>query len=368
MAPTADSGRGATVAPVLRELFIDGCRLTDDSDCWVVAEIGHNHQGDVERCKELFSAAKSAGADAVKLQKRDNPRLFTREAFDRLYDNENSFGLTYGEHREHLEFGRPEYEELKAFAAELGITFFATAFDFPSVDFLADLGVPAIKIASGDLKTTQLLEYAAKVGVPLIVSTGGATMEDVRRAVDTISPINPSLALMQCTAGYPPEYEELDLRVIQTYRDSFPNTVIGYSGHDSGIAMSLLAYALGARVVEKHFTLNRAMKGTDHAFSLEPGGMRKLVRDLRRARVALGSAEKIQHPSEVEPLVKMGKKIVAARDLAAGEVLSLRDVEYRSPGDGLPPYAVDQVIGRRLRTAVGAETSITGDLLDPPET
>lgn len=350
-----------------RELTIDGRRIADDTDCWVIAEIGHNHQGDVEKCMRLFDAAKDAGVDAVKLQKRDNQRLFTREAYNRLYDNENSFGLTYGEHRDALEFGRGEYRALQAYAKELGITFFATAFDFPSIDFLADLGVPAIKIASGDLKSTPLLEYAAKVGVPLVVSTGGATMDDVRRAYDTIGAVNPDFTLLQCTAGYPPEYEELDLRVIGTYRESFPDTVIGYSGHDSGIAMALLAYALGGRVVEKHFTLNRAMKGTDHAFSLEPIGLKKLVRDLRRARIALGSAEKVQHPSEVAPLVKMGKKIVAARALPAGHVLAADDVELKSPGDGLPPFELGRVVGRALRQPVDTDETIWFETLEPPE-
>ena len=347
-----------------RDLIIDGTPIADDTDCWVIAEIGHNHQGSVEKCKALFDAAKESGASAVKLQKRDNRSLYTREAFDRPYDHENSFGTTYGEHREFLELGWDEYQELKQYAKELDITFFATAFDVPSVDFLAELDVPAIKIASGDLKSVYLLEYAARLGKPLIVSTGVATIDDVQRAYDTIMPINPQLCLLQCTAAYPPEFDQLDLRVIETFRQRFPDVVIGFSSHDSGIAMATVAYTLGARVVEKHFTLNRALKGTDHAFSLEPVGMRKLVRDLRRARVAMGTGEKRIHPNEVSAGVKMGKKIVSRHDLAPGQVLELKDVAMKSPGDGLSPDYLSDVLGRTVQQPLFADDAITYDVLD----
>jgi sialic acid synthase len=350
-----------------RELEIDGRRVADDTDCYVIAEIGHNHQGDVEQCEALFRAAKEAGASAVKLQKRDNRLLFTQDAFDQPYDNENSFGRTYGEHRDALEFSWDEYQHLKQYAKELDITFFATAFDLPSVDFLGELDVPAIKIASGDLRSTFLLEYAARLQKPMVVSTGAASMDDVRRAVGAILPINPRLALLQCTAGYPPDYGELDLRVIETYSDAFPDVVVGYSGHDSGIAMATVAYVLGARVVEKHFTLNRAMKGTDHAFSLEPVGLRKLVRDLQRTRTALGTGEKRTYESEARPLVKMGKKIVARHDLPAGTIVTTQDLAMKSPGDGLWPYQVDEVVGRRLLVSLRADEALRLDALEPAD-
>ena len=155
----------------------------------------------------------------------------------------------------------------------------------------------------------------------MIVSTGGALLEDVQRAYDTIMPINPQLAILQCTAGYPAAFEELDLRVIATYRERFPGAVIGFSSHDNGIAMPVAAYMLGARIVEKHFTLNRAMKGTDHAFSLEPVGLRKMVRDLERTYKAMGDGSKKIYDSEKAPIVKMGKSLVVARDLPSGHVL-----------------------------------------------
>lgn len=332
-----------------RELKIDGKLINDASDCWVIAEIGHNHQGDVEQCKTMFLRAKEAGCDSVKLQKRDNRSLFTKEMYDSAYASENAYGATYGAHREALEFGKAQYQELQAYAKEIGITFFSTAFDFASADFLADLNMPVYKLASGDLTNTPFLKYVAKIGKPMILSTGGGRMEDVRRAYDAVKPINSQFAILQCTAGYPPKFEELNLRVIESFRREFPDVVIGLSSHDSGIAMALVGYVLGARIVEKHFTLNRAMKGTDHAFSLEKPGMEKMIRDLRRARIALGDGVKVQYPSEEKPLLKMAKKLVAASDLKAGHVVTAADIAIRSPNDGLAPYNFDALLGKKLK-------------------
>jgi N-acetylneuraminate synthase/sialic acid synthase len=337
--------------------------IGDATQCYVIAEIGHNHQGSLERARELFREAKLAGAHAVKLQKRHNRGLYTRAAYDKPYDNENSFGSTYGEHREFLEFEHKEYAELQAYAKELGVDFFATAFDIQSADFLNGLDVPAFKIASGDLKSTPLLQHVARMGKPMIISTGGALIDDVQRAYDTVMPINPQLAILQCTAGYPAAFEELDLRVISTYRERFPGAVIGFSSHDNGIAMPVAAYMLGARIVEKHFTLNRAMKGTDHAFSLEPVGLRKMVRDLDRTFKAMGDGQKKIYESERAPIVKMGKSLVVARDLPAGHLLTASDIVMKSPGGGIPPYELDKVLGMVTTKALHEDDFLSFDVL-----
>jgi sialic acid synthase len=347
-----------------RTLQIESTQIHDAGDCYVIAEIGHNHQGNLETAKELFRAAKECGVNAVKLQKRDNRSLYTREMYNKPYDNENSFGATYGQHREFLEFGMSEYKELQRFASELGLTFFATAFDFRSADFLAELNAPAFKIASGDLRNIPLLKYVAGFQKPVIVSTGGGTIDDVQRAYDAVMPINSQLAILQCTAGYPCAFEEMNLRVITSFRERFPDIVIGLSSHDSGIAMVVAAYILGARIIEKHFTLNRAMKGTDHAFSLERGGMRRVVRDLKRVRVALGDGLKSTYQSEVAPLLKMGKKLVAAVDLPANHVLRREDIAIKSPSDGLPPYELDRVIGKVTRRPLKEDENIAIEDLD----
>jgi sialic acid synthase len=332
----------------MRSLTIDNFEISDGSDCYVIAEIGHNHQGDLEKCRSLFKAAKETGANAVKLQKRDNRSLFTKAMYDQPYESENAFAPTYGAHREFLEFGREQYLELKKAAAEIGITFFATAFDIPSADFLADLDMPAYKLASADLKNVPLLRHVAKFGKPMIISTGGATLDDVRHAYGLLKPLNSQVAILQCTASYPCEAESLNLRVIETFRREFPDAVIGLSGHDNGIAMAVVAYTLGARIVEKHFTLNRSWKGTDQAFSLAPDGMRRMVRDLHRAHVAMGDGVKRVLPEEEAPLKKMTKKLVAARRLVAGQKVAATDIAIKSPGDGLNPSHFDALVGRTL--------------------
>ena len=347
---------------------MNGRRIADDEPAFVVAEIGHNHQGDLEKAKALVHAAKECGCDAAKLQKRDNRTLYTRELYEAPYDNEHSFGATYGEHREALELSAAEWLELREFSREEGITLFGTVFDEASANLLAELDVPAFKIASADLVNTPLLRVVAALGKPIFLSTGGGTIADVERAVDTILPVNSQLCVMQCTAAYPVESEELHLRVIETYRERFPDVVIGLSDHQNGIAMALVAYMLGARVVEKHFTLNHAWKGSDHAYSLMPEGMRRLVRDLHRIPGALGSAEKQRLPNEDKPLEKMGKKLVAARELPAGHVLEPGDVVARSPADGgLPAYELDRILGKPLLRSLSFEQQIELEDVDLAE-
>lgn len=349
-----------------RSLTVGSTTITDESDCYVIAEIGHNHQGSLEKAKALITAAAESGANAVKTQKRDNRSLYVQSMYDKPYDSENSFGATYGEHREALEFGRHEYEELLKHSEAHGVDFFATAFDFRSADFLQDLNVPAYKLASGDLKNTPLLKYVAKFKKPMIISTGGATLDDIRRAFDAVMPINPQICILQCTAAYPAEAEDLRLRVISTLRSEFPEATVGLSDHYNGISMAVVAYVLGARVIEKHFTLNHTWKGTDQAFSLEPVGFSKMVRDLRRTRVSLGDGKKYVLPNETAPLVKMGKTLVAARALPIGHVLTEADIAIKSPAGGMPPYEIERLIGKRLNRAVDGDHSFQlSDVAEP---
>jgi sialic acid synthase len=348
-----------------RELKIGKHVINDKSPCYVIAEIGHNHKGDVEVCKKLFDAAKDAGAHAVKLQKRNNITMYTKAMYDQPYASENAYGPTYGTHRDALEFNFDQYAELKAYAEKLDITFFSTAFDVESADFCEKLDLPAYKIASGDLKSIPLLRHIAKKGKPIIFSTGGGTMEDVVRAFEAIYPINKQVAILQCTASYPANYEELNLNVITTFREKFPDTVIGLSAHDNGISMSVGAYVLGARIVEKHFTLNRTWKGTDHAFSLEPIGLQKMCRDLERIRVALGSPIKETLPGEKSPLMKMGKKVVTSKALKAGHIIQESDLCLKSPADGLSPILYDKVLGQKLTKDLPQEGDLSLDILQP---
>ncbi|MFH0732481.1 MAG: N-acetylneuraminate synthase family protein [Candidatus Omnitrophota bacterium] len=318
-----------------------------NSECFVIAEIGHNHQGSVDVAKSLMKEAAACGVNAVKLQKRDVKNLYIKSMYAKPYDNENSFGSTYGEHREFLEFGLDEYIELKKYAEALGLIFFATAFDFQSLDFLERLGVPLHKIASADIRTIPLIEEIAKTKKPVIFSTGSSTLDDVRRAYETIRKHNDQVCVMQCTTAYPAEYDELDLNVVATYKKEFPEAIIGYSGHDTGILAPIIAYLLGARIIEKHFTLNRTMKGTDHKFSLEPAGMRKVIRDLRRVNASLGSPVKRIFDTEKDPMMKMAKSIVTRRSLGRNSVIKADDILFKSPGGGIPPFKAGEIIGRK---------------------
>lgn len=339
------------------ELKLDKVRRNSTS-AFVIAEIGHNHQGSVEQARAMFLAAKESGANAVKLQKRNNRTLFVKELYNQPYDNENSYGATYGEHREALEFSREQYIELQNYANELNLMMFATPFDFESVDFLSDLNMPAYKIASADLNNTPLQKYIAKLGKPIFLSTGGGTIQDIHRACDAILPLNSQLCILHCTASYPANVEDMNLNVIPFLMKEFPGQVIGLSDHENGIDAASIAYMLGARVFEKHFTLNRALRGTDHSFSLEPEGLRKLIRNLKRIPILLGNGEKKLLESERNPLKKMSKSLVARKHLPAGHILTERDVALKSPSGGLPPYELENVIGKTLKAPLNEDEKI----------
>jgi sialic acid synthase len=350
----------------VRELVVDGKVIARDGPAYVIAEIGNNHQGDLEKAKALIHAAKECGVDAVKFQKRENRVLFTRAYYDAPYDNENSYGPTYGEHREFLELPKSDWFELSRYSREEGLAFVSAAFDEPSADLMADLDVDGFKFASGDLLNVPFLRHVAEKGKPMFLSTGGGTLEDIDRAVDAILARNEQLCVLHCTAAYPADVEDLNLAVITTLRERYPELVIGLSDHHNGIAMAPVAFMLGARVFEKHFTLNHAWKGTDHAYSLMPDGMRRFVRDLHRVPVALGDGVKRRLPSEERPLEKMGKKLVASRALPAGHVLSPGDLVAKSPADGgLPPYELDDLIGRGLARPLAEEQAVLADDLEP---
>ena len=287
----------------MRELTLDGRRIADDEPCYVIAEIGNNHGGDLKTAVDLVRTAAHCGASACKFQKRDNATLYSQALLNAPYVNENSFGHTYGEHRAALELSGDGLRVVGAAALSAGIASFATAFDEASADLLAELSAPAFKLASGGLTDLPLIRHVAAFGKPVILSTGGGTVADIDRAVEALGSC--PHAILHCTASYPLKPEEANLRVIGTLRQRYPDTVIGWSSHHPGIALSLVAYALGARILEHHFTMNRAWKGTDHAFSLEPKGLQTLVEDLEKTRRALGDGVKVFYDSERGPIAKM---------------------------------------------------------------
>lgn len=269
---------------------------------YVIAEIGLNHNGDVDIAKKLIDVAARAGADAVKFQKR-TPEISTPEHM-RDVPRETPWGvMSYLDYRRRVEFGRDEYVEIGDHATMLGLDWFASPWDVPSVDFLEDLNVVAHKVASASLTDTELLVRLRETGKPVILSTGMSTIEQIDRALDTLG--TDRVVLMHATSTYPLEPEEANLRVIATLRDRYPGVPVGYSGHERGLQISLAAVAIGAVAVERHITLDRTMWGSDHAASLEPTGLEHLVRDIRVIERATGDGVKRVFDSERAPMAKL---------------------------------------------------------------
>ena len=333
---------------------IHNTTITRNGPAYLIGELGSNHLGDVKRALQMMSTLKAAGFHAAKLQKRTNKEMYTRKLLAQPYEGYNSYGKTYAEHRRALEFGRAEFKELMDWGEEIDLDLFATAFDFSAANFLEGLNMPAYKIASGDIVNTPLLKHVAAYGKPMFVSTGGATMDDVKRAYDVIMPINEQLCIMHCTASYPcppvgDSYEVFNMRAIRVLRDTFHKITIGFSDHQNGISLGPVGLAFGARVFEKHVTFDRAAKGTDHPFSLEPVGQRKYARDIQRAYEALGTGKKEMYGCEKGPLRKMAKSIVAKSDILSGTVLTMNDIAFKCPAGGLEPYHVYDMLGQKTK-------------------
>lgn len=331
----------------------------NNPNSFVIAEIGHNHKGSLQIAKKLFYEAKKSGASAVKLQKRDNKKLYTEKFYNLPYQHRNSYGSTYGKHRDFLEFSYPQFKELKKFAKKININFICTPFDEPSVDFLEKVNLDGYKIASADLTNTPLQIKIARTKKPIFLSTGGGNYEDIKRAYRTITKINKQLIILHCTASYPSELKDMNLNVIKILKKKFPKNLIGLSDHENGIDAASVAYMLGARVFEKHFTLDRSWKGTDHSFSLEPQGLEKLIRNLKRIPILLGSKEKKLLKSEIEPLRKMQKSIVASKNIKKGSKIIIQDLSFKSPGGGLKPYEYKKILNKRVNKNIDKDSLIT---------
>lgn len=275
--------------------------ISDNSPVYVIAEIGLNHNGDVEIAKKLIDVAAAAGAQAVKFQKR-TPEIATPEHMKQT-PRETPWGtMTYLDYRYRVEFEKPEYTEIAAYAAEKGVDWFASPWDEPSVDFLEEMGVTTHKVASASVTDLGLLRKLAATGKPIILSTGMSTIEQIDTAVETLGTGN--LVLMHATSTYPLPAAEANLRTIHTLKDRY-QVPVGYSGHEPGLQISIAAVALGAVAVERHVTLDRTMWGSDHAASLEPHGFSTLLRDIRILEEALGDGVKRVFPGELAPLSKL---------------------------------------------------------------
>jgi len=285
-----------------REIKIGDRLVGDGHPTYIVAEIGINHNGSVDIAKLLIDAAIKAGVDAVKFQKRTPEICTPRDQWDKMRETPWGY-IRYIDYRHKVEFGQEEYEEIDRYCKEKGITWFASVWDIPSVDFLEQFDPVAYKIPSAALTDHDLLRHVRKTGRPVILSTGMSTMEQIREAVDVLGRDN--LVIMHATSTYPCDPDELNLRMIETLRREFPEVPIGYSGHEVGLVTTAVAVALGACMVERHITLDRAMWGSDQAASVEPGGFQKLVKYIRVTERALGDGVKRVYESEIPAMMKL---------------------------------------------------------------
>ena len=322
----------------------------NNSNTLIIAEIGCNHMGDLNLCKKIILEAKQAGVDAVKLQKRDNKILFTKDQYNKIYNSENSFGKTYGEHRDNLEFNKSQFLNLKNFTEKLGMVFFATPFDIPSAIFLNDkVNIPLFKISSSDIENKPLIDTVLSFDKPFIVSTGFSDMKHLNRLYKYIKRKTKNFCFLQCTASYPCNTEDLNLNVLKVFKKKFKDIIIGLSSHHNGYSTETLAYMLGARVFEKHFTIDRTLKGTDQAFSLSTTGMKRMVRDIKRIEKSLGKSDKKKIKSEIEPMKKMKKSLVFLRNKAIGSIILREDIGVKCAGSfGLSPWDIDSLVGKNF--------------------
>jgi N-acetylneuraminate synthase len=280
--------------------------LGEGQPCYVIAEVGINHNGDIDLAKRLISVAVAAGCDAVKFQKRTVDIVYT--AAELATPRPNPFGDTNGDLKRGLEFGEEEYDEIAAFCKSVKIPWLVSPWDEPSVDFMEKYDTPVYKIASASLTDDNLLKYVRKTGKPIIASTGMSTYAEIDHAVEVLGKEN--LILMHTTSTYPAKYEQLNLRAIPTMAERY-GVPVGYSGHETGIPTTVVAAALGACVVERHITMDRAMWGSDQSASLEPNGIGRLVRDIRLVEQSMGDGIKRVYAEEV-PVMKKLRRVGAA--------------------------------------------------------
>lgn len=332
---------------------------------FVIAEIGVNHDGNPAVAARLIDAAADAGADAVKLQAFDAASLATagaeRAPYQQVAGSSSQLDMLRA-----LELPAAAWPDLARRATARGTVFLATPFDEPSVTMLAEVGVPAFKIGSGDLTNAILLRAVGGHRLPVILSTGMATLDEVEAAVGELRDSGAgAVALLHCASAYPAPIEEVNLRAIDTLRERFGEP-IGYSDHTIGTVAAVAAVARGATIVEKHLTLDRSLTGPDHAASMEPDDFARLVTEIRDAWSGLGDGNKVPRDAEREVMRVARRSLVAGRRLPAGHVLAIGDLAAKRPGTGISPMEIDRIVGRRLALDVEPDHLLRDEDLEPP--
>ncbi|MGD8386344.1 MAG: N-acetylneuraminate synthase [Desulfobacteraceae bacterium] len=343
---------------------LGGKKIGPGHPCFVIAEAGVNHNGDVEAAEQLVMAAVEAGADAVKFQTFRASSLVTRSAPKADYQEKSTGSGSQWDMLRGLELPEAAWKEIKTHCEKAGILFLSSVFDEQGIDLLEGLDVAAYKLGSGELTNDSLLRYAAQKRKPLILSTGMSTLDEVSEAVEIVREAGArEIVLLHCVSCYPADPEDANLRAMETLRQAF-DVPVGFSDHTVGTEVAFAAVALGATVIEKHFTLDRTLPGPDHKASLEPRELEALIHGIRRVERALGHGRKEPVPAEEDIAKAARRSIVAAEDIPSGTRIREKALAFRRPGTGLAPAERQQLVGRRARTDIPAGTLISMEMVE----
>lgn len=339
--------------------------IGEGQQCFIIAEAGVNHNGDIGLAKKLIDAACAARADAIKFQTFVTGDLVTESAEKAVYQMENDPGtLSQSEMLKKLELSEHDFFELSAYAKNNNILFLSTAFDTTSIGILSRLGVPAFKIPSGEITNIPYLKEIAILHTPVILSTGMSTLDEIQDAVTCLQENGSTeIVLLHCTTSYPAPLSSVNLRSIATLREHF-GIPVGYSDHTEGITIPIAAVALGACIIEKHITLDRNLPGPDHRASLEPGDFTRMVTAIRETELALGSGEKQPQACELGNRQVARRSVVAALDIPAGTRLIPAMLAIKRPGTGIEPKHLGTVTGKTSRSAIKKDSVITWDMIE----
>lgn len=347
---------------VMKNFKIGNRLIGEGESCFIIAEAGVNHNGDINLAKKLIDVAKKAGADAVKFQTFKAEEVVTQSAEKAEYQKKTTRAQeSHLEMIKKLELSEEDHYTLRSYADQQGITFLSTPYDKHSVDFLVKLGVPALKVSSADITNHPLLSHIAGQNIPIILSTGMSTLGEVEEAVGVvINSGNKQLILLHCNFNYPAKMEDINLRAMITLNQSF-GFPVGYSDHTVGIEVPIAAVALGACVIEKHFTLNRNLPGPDHRASLEPAELKEMVTNIRNVERALGSPAKRPSGEEIQNREVCRRSLVAAVDIPQGAIITGDMLAAKRPGTGISPRHVKALVGRKVAVSIKKDELIIWD-------
>ena len=342
------------------------------NNTYIIAEIGQNHNGSESIAIEMINRfrvnsydetfnKKLKGIDAIKFTKRDLSEELTNSAMNQLYNNPNSFGKTYGDHRKFLEFDDETHYRLYKYVKDIDLDYIITLTSLKCSSIFKLFQPDKLKVASRDLTNLPLLEMLAETKIPIIISTGMSGKDELDEAISIINKHHNNISILHCVSQYPTEYKNVNLLTIKYLKKHYEEYTIGYSDHTIGISTAVSAVAMGAKIIEKHITLDRTMKGTDHAGSLEPLGMNKMVRDIRNLELSFGEENIFMSPAVIQQKTKLARSIATKNNFKKGHIISSNDIHLLSPGDGYKWSERNKILGRRLKKDINKNEIIYKD-------